>query len=131
MAKSTIVAGILLLVGVGLLINAAVDFSNFSNFEHAATYEGESFKIKGELVLSESIDYDPITNPNIFSFHMKDENGLAKKVIFEGTKPQDFERSEEVVLTGYMKGDIFYANDMLLKCPSKYKDEEIRFRAES
>jgi cytochrome c-type biogenesis protein CcmE len=27
-----------------------------------------------------------------------------------------------------MEGDIFQASDMLLKCPSKYKDQEIYVR---
>jgi cytochrome c-type biogenesis protein CcmE len=39
-------------------------------------------------------------------------------------KPQDFERSEQIVLTGKMRGEDFVASDMLMKCPSKYKDEE-------
>jgi cytochrome c-type biogenesis protein CcmE len=46
------------------------------------------------------------------------------------TKPQDFERSEQIVLTGSMNGDTFEASDMLLKCPSKYKDQEIYIRSE-
>ena len=29
-----------------------------------------------------------------------------------------------------MKGDEFHASDMLMKCPSKYKDEEIYIKGE-
>ncbi|MFN5363918.1 MAG: cytochrome c maturation protein CcmE [Bacteroidota bacterium] len=43
-------------------------------------------------------------------------------------KPQDFERSESIVLTGEMSGDVFQASEMLLKCPSKYKDQEVYVR---
>jgi cytochrome c-type biogenesis protein CcmE len=32
------------------------------------------------------------------------------------------------VLTGEMKGENFAASEMLLKCPSKYKDQEIYVR---
>jgi cytochrome c-type biogenesis protein CcmE len=46
------------------------------------------------------------------------------------SKPQDFERSEQIVLTGKMKGDEFVATDILMKCPSKYKDEEIYLKSE-
>ena len=46
-----------------------------------------------------------------------------KKVLYHGTKPQDFERSEQIVLVGKMKeeGD-FQASSILMKCPSKYND---------
>ena len=45
-------------------------------------------------------------------------------------KPQDFELSEQVVLTGQMKDDAFVATDLLMKCPSKYKDEEVYIKSE-
>ena len=74
--------------------------------------------------------YDPINTPNSFSFQMKDADGGSKKVIMKKAKPQDFERSETVVVTGRMEGDIFIADEVLMKCPSKYKDEELQLRAE-
>ena len=37
-------------------------------------------------------------------------------------KPQDFERSEQIVLIGKVQGDEFHASDILMKCPSKYND---------
>ena len=46
-------------------------------------------------------------------------------------KPQDFELSEQIVLTGEMRGEAFVASDMLMKCPSKYKDEEIYIKGNS
>ena len=61
---------------------------------------------------------------------MKDDEGLEKKVILNQSKPQDFEMSESIVVTGKMKGDSFVADEILLKCPSKYKDEEIYLKKE-
>ena len=51
---------------------------------------------------------------------------LERKVIFLGSKPQDFERSEQIVLTGKMKGDEFLASKILMKCPSKYVEDEMQ-----
>lgn len=62
---------------------------------------------------------------------MKDNEGREEKVILLKPKPQDFELSEQLVLTGTMKDDTFIASDMLMKCPSKYNDEEIYIRSES
>jgi cytochrome c-type biogenesis protein CcmE len=69
--------------------------------------------------------YDPVVNPNLFTFYLKDTNGKEVLVNLLKPKPQDFELSEQVVVTGDMQGDAFVANEVLMKCPSKYKDEEI------
>ena len=55
---------------------------------------------------------------------------MEYKVVFDGAKPQDFELSEQIVVTGRMKDDTFIATDLLMKCPSKYKDEEIYIKGE-
>jgi cytochrome c-type biogenesis protein CcmE len=57
-------------------------------------------------------------------------DGEEKKVVLNAAKPQDFELSEQIVITGKMKGDEFHASDLLMKCPSKYKDEEIYIKGE-
>jgi cytochrome c-type biogenesis protein CcmE len=41
-------------------------------------------------------------------------------VVYSNAKPQDFEKSEKVVVIGSMKNDEFIASSLLLKCPSKY-----------
>ena len=45
------------------------------------------------------------------------------KVVYHNSKPTDLEKSERVVLKGKMEADHFECKDILLKCPSKYKDE--------
>jgi cytochrome c-type biogenesis protein CcmE len=57
---------------------------------------------------------------------MKDKEGGEQKVIFKGAQPQDFRRSEQLVLTGKMKENVFYASNILMKCPSKYVNNEIK-----
>ena len=68
------------------------------------------------------IDYSPSENANLFSFYMIDKEGNEKKVFFKGAKPQDFERSEQVVVTGKYAEGAFHADKILMKCPSKYND---------
>ena len=82
----------------------------------------------GELVKDGEMFYDPIKDPNYFSFFLKDKDGEERKVVFKGTKPQDFERSEQIVLTGKMKGDEFVASKILMKCPSKYIEDELEVK---
>ena len=53
---------------------------------------------------------------------MYDNKGIENKVVLHKTKPQDFERSEQIVIIGKMEGEEFHANEILMKCPSKYND---------
>ena len=69
-----------------------------------------------------SMIYDPVKNPNLLSFTAVDSLGNTIKVIYN-TKPADIEKSERIVLKGRVEGDHFECQDILLKCPSKYKDD--------
>jgi cytochrome c-type biogenesis protein CcmE len=83
---------------------------------------GKEFHVAGKLNKVKELSYNPEQNANLFSFYLVDNEGLEKKVLFNGSKPQDFERSESVVITGKMKGEEFIADKILMKCPSKYND---------
>ncbi len=124
MKKSYILALGLIGLAIILLISASKDFSTYSSFQ-IASKSGQLVKIVGQLAKDQEIYYQPDKDPNHFSFYLTDKEGLTKQVILKAPKPQDFELSEQVVLTGIMNGDVFEAKTMLLKCPSKYKDEEI------
>jgi cytochrome c-type biogenesis protein CcmE len=50
--------------------------------------------------------------------------GGKTKVVYHYSKPTDLEKSERVVLKGKMQKDYFDCKDILLKCPSKYKDDK-------
>ncbi|GAB4493051.1 MAG: hypothetical protein OHK0019_16190 [Saprospiraceae bacterium] len=129
MKKSHILAIAIVAVAIGILISASKDVTTYSNFAQA-TQNGERVKLIGQLVKDRPVEYDPEKDPNYLGFYLKDEAGEVRKVVLRAAKPQDFERSESIVLTGQMQGENFEASDMLLKCPSKYKDQEIYVRSE-
>jgi cytochrome c-type biogenesis protein CcmE len=122
-----LIAMVALLAAVLVFINSGMEFSKYATFEEAQK-SGERVKIVGQLQKEKEIYYNPLENPNYFSFYLLDNQGVEKKVVLNSAKPQDFELSEEIVLTGRMEGDLFKASDILLKCPSKYKDEEVYLR---
>jgi cytochrome c-type biogenesis protein CcmE len=107
-----------------VVISTLTDSNTYANFEQAANNPGREYHVIGKLNREKTIDYNPQINPNQFSFFMFDENGVEKKVVYNNAKPQDFEKSEKVVIVGKMKGDEFVASSMLLKCPSKYNDKK-------
>lgn len=129
MKKIHLIAIVMIAVAIGMLINASGDMTTYSNFNDAIN-TGEKVKIAGQLSKDKEMYYQPEEDPNYFSFYMADSEGIEKKVILNAAKPQDFELSEQIVLTGKMKGEEFYASDMLMKCPSKYKDEEIYIKSQ-
>jgi cytochrome c-type biogenesis protein CcmE len=79
----------------------------------------------GKLQKEKEMVYNPIQDANYFSFYVKDQQGEECKVIYAGTKPQDFEKSEQIVLIGKMKADEFHASKILMKCPSKYNNDKV------
>ncbi len=128
MKRGPILALIVIAIGIGVLISAYGDAGTYGNFEASLEQPGKEMKVVGVLSKDKEVVYDPEVDPNLFSFYMKDDNGDEKKVLMNAAKPTDFNKSEKIVLTGKMVGDNFVASDMLLKCPSKYKDEEIYVR---
>lgn len=123
MNKNIIIAVVLIVAGILVFLNASKDVSTYANFKQAAN--GDNVKIVGQLAKDKPMLYDPQNSPNEFTFFMKDADGVEKKVVLQKPKPQDFEMSEQIVVTGALEGDTFVASEILMKCPSKYKDEEI------
>jgi cytochrome c-type biogenesis protein CcmE len=139
MKKIHIVGLILIASAIGIIVSMSADYTQYQTFSSAKGESNKSFQIVGQLVKDKEMVYDAEKNANYFSFYVQDKKGDVCKVIFNGTKPQDFERSEQIVLTGKMNGDEFKCSHILMKCPSKYKNdkldsgeyEETEFKAES
>ncbi|MCK9421801.1 MAG: cytochrome c maturation protein CcmE [Bacteroidales bacterium] len=113
-----------LVVIIAVVITTMTDSNTYSNFAEASAKPGKELHIIGILNRSKPIEYDALKNANQFSFYMIDDKGIEKKVVYSNAKPQDFEKSEKVVLIGSMQGDQFVAKSLLLKCPSKYKGKQ-------
>ncbi len=129
MKKTYIIGFLCIAAAIGIFFNASSDVSTYATFADAQVRA--KVKVTGTLDLDKEFYYDPNEDPNYFSFHMLDNDGVSRKVILTQPKPQDFELSEQVVVTGKMKDEVFVASEVLTKCPSKYKDEELLLRAET
>jgi cytochrome c-type biogenesis protein CcmE len=126
MNRNYIIALILIVVGIATFMSVSEDTTTYADFGSAKG--GERVKIIGKLSKDKPMEYNAEKNPNYFTFYMKDDKGVEKKVILTQPKPQDFEMSEEIRATGKMVGEDFEASELLLKCPSKYKNEEIAIK---
>jgi len=122
MKKTHILALIVIAIAIGSIVGTIQDSSTYVSFAEAKNNPGIEFHVIGELNKEKEMLYNPSENANLFSFYVVDKNGLEQKVVFNGSKPQDFERSEQIVLMGKMKEENFICSKILMKCPSKYND---------
>lgn len=124
MKKSHILAIIVIAVALGVIMSTISNSSTYESFTVASSRQGKEFHVVGKLNRSKPYEYHPEINPNVFSFYMMDNQGVERKVVLNKAKPQDFDKSEQIVIIGKMQGDDFMAKDILLKCPSKYNGEK-------
>ncbi len=124
MKKIHIVLLLMLVVAIGVVVSTFADSSTYEDFTTADAYPGKEFHIIGKLNTEKPINFDP-KQPDQFSFYMFDSKGLEKKVVYYDAKPQDFEKTEQVVIVGKSDGNQIIASSLLLKCPSKYNDEDV------
>ncbi|MES2431495.1 MAG: cytochrome c maturation protein CcmE [Bacteroidota bacterium] len=124
MKRTHIVLLIAIAISIGGLIMMSVDFSTYDTIASAKQKQGKYVHLIAKLDKSVPQDYDPAINPNYFSFTAKDSLGSSTKVVYRNSKPAEIDNSERVVLKGKMQGEIFECSEILLKCPSKYKDDK-------
>jgi hypothetical protein len=102
------------------------NLSTYETIASARQKEGKTVTIIAKLDGSRPMEYNPIKDPNYLSFYILDTLGGQAKVVYHYGKPYDMEKAERVVLKGKMNGDVFeitQKDGILIKCPSKYKDD--------
>jgi cytochrome c-type biogenesis protein CcmE len=124
MKKSSIFGLVVIAIAIAVIISVYANSSTYGSFTDARNTDSE-LHVVGHLDKKKELLYDATKNANYFSFYMTDNKGAECKVVFSGTKPQDFERSEQIVLTGQMQGKEFRASKILMKCPSKYTQDKV------
>jgi cytochrome c-type biogenesis protein CcmE len=131
MKKSNIILLVVIAVAIGVIISLVGDFSTYETFATAAKTPDREFHVIGKLEKSKQMVYEPEKNANYFSFYVRDKSGEVRKVVFDGSEPTDFEKSEQIVLTGSMgKDNVFHCSQILMKCPSKYKPDQVAMSKE-
>src|SRR5258708_18692006 len=107
MKKSSIFGLIIIAIAIEVIISTYSNSSTYGSFAEAKNTPSE-LHIIGHLDKQKTLFYDAAKDANYFSFYMKDKKGEECKVVFTGTKPQDFERSEQIVLTVQIEGNEFH-----------------------
>jgi cytochrome c-type biogenesis protein CcmE len=122
MKKSHIIALVIIALAIGAILTTVSDSSTYASFSTAAEHPHKTYHVVGKLNKEKPQDYSPQVDADLFSFFLVDNEGKERKVILHKAKPQDFDKSEQIVVVGKMKDDQFEASDVLMKCPSKYSN---------
>lgn len=124
MKRSHIIAIVIIAVAIGALVGSLSDSSTYADLDLAMANPGKEYHVVGVLDRSQEVVYEPSLNASLTTFTMQDLEGRTCRVYLNKAKPQDFERSERIVLIGTANANgEFEARDMLMKCPSKYNEE--------
>jgi cytochrome c-type biogenesis protein CcmE len=122
MKKLHIIAIVVIAIAIGVIFVSLKNTSTYADFQEALENPGKEYHVVGKLDKDAPQVYEPRINPDEFHFSMVDNKGVIKPVVLHKSKPQDFEKSEQIVLIGEMREGSFHANDILMKCPSKYNE---------
>jgi cytochrome c-type biogenesis protein CcmE len=133
MKKSHLFIIIVIAMAIAIIATTAGDASTYVNFDTAEQLAKSGSKkdihVVGELkkdaqgnVVGIREGADRVS----FSFIMVDDNGREQTVFYNEPMPTDLIKSEKVVVIGSYAGEDFNASKILLKCPSKYQEENVK-----
>ena len=133
MKNSSAISIVFISIIVIIIISTFGDASTYVTFSKAKNvYESGSltkFHVVGKLNKDEENNIEGLKKGDdkmSFTFQMIDEDGMKENVFYGEPMPPDFLLSEQVVVIGGYENNTFVADDILLKCPSKYTEENIK-----
>ena len=123
---------IFLSITIIIVISTFADASTYVSFSDAKSLYSVGKKspihVVGRLIKNEENKVIGIkkSDDNLsFSFDMIDEEGTIENVFYGEPMPPDFILSDQVVVIGSYNDKRFIAKEILLKCPSKYTEDQV------
>ncbi|MFN3998015.1 cytochrome c maturation protein CcmE [Algoriphagus sp.] len=134
MKKGHIIGLGIIAIAIVIIMTSIGDASSYESFNTAWEMkedgEDKSIHVVGQLKKDESgqvIGLDVREDKVSFTFLLVDNEGTEQKVFYNEPVPADFQRTEQVVVIGsYRDKEIFIADKILMKCPSKYQETEVQ-----
>jgi cytochrome c-type biogenesis protein CcmE len=133
MKKSSLIAILGIAIAISIIISTAGDASSYVSFEEAfeMSQKGNTTKIHvvGQLkkdAMGNVVGVRTHADKLSFTFVLVDDKNREETVFYNEPVPPDFYRSEQVVVVGAFRDNLFVADRILMKCPSKYQEEEVK-----
>ena len=109
--------------GVTAFKKSLTPYISFSEARRAGT----SVQVNGVLADPKAVRYDAAKSELVFA--LKDDKNEVMDVVYKGVKPVNFEQATNVVAIGSYHDGRFAADQLLVKCPSKYQAEAAKAAA--
>ena len=90
-----------------------------TSFDQVKSSTEDKLQTPGVVVKDKPAIFD--RKENAFVFTMRDPEREEMKVVYTGVKPGNFEQADKVVAIGKYRDGAFRADQLLVKCPSKYQ----------
>lgn len=134
MKKGHIIGLGVIAIAIVILMTSIGDASSYESFSTAWEMkqdgEDKSIHVVGKLkkdAVGEVTGLEVGEDKTSFTFLLVDNDGTEQKVYYNEPVPADFQRSEQVVVIGsYREKEIFVADKILMKCPSKYQETDVQ-----
>jgi hypothetical protein len=125
MKKTSVILLVLIAGAIAALMSYMGNLSTTETVTSAKQKPGKTVSLS-VAIAPNSLVYDPVKNPNYLTFTAVDSLGAKMPVAYYYEKPYDMEKSEKVVIKGKYEDGVFQIREqkgILVKCPSKYKDD--------
>lgn len=96
--------------------NLGRNAGRYGTFEHARN-TGQAVNIQGKWVNRGNL----VEDPNYIEFDLQDSTGTVSRVHYSDPMPANMVDAERITIEGKYHDDIFLAEKIYLKCPSKYE----------
>ncbi len=116
------------IAGIGIILVAILygafgfqeSFRSYTTSIEEARMSGRGVQLAG--FLGSMGEYD---EEGRWTFLMEDETGESMKIVYDNVRPSNFEHATSIVAIGHYDNvsQVFMADDLLVKCPSKYQEE--------
>ena len=134
MKKGHIIGLGIIAVAIIIIMTSIGDASSYESFSTAWEMkqdgEDKAIHVVGQLKKDNAGQVTGLEvgqDKTSFTFLLVDNEGTEQKVFYNEPVPADFQRSESVVVIGsYREKEIFVADKILMKCPSKYQETEVQ-----
>ena len=121
-AKTIVAVGLLLLATVIGVTSFRKTVTPYISFAEARRSEGLA-QVNGVLADKQ---YVLKQDEQYLSFRLKDDQGQVMPVVYHGVVPGNFDQATSIVAIGRYHDQAFEADQLLVKCPSKYQAEAER-----
>jgi cytochrome c-type biogenesis protein CcmE len=134
MKKGHIIGLGIIAIAILIITTSIGDASSYESFETALEMkkdgEEKAIHVVGQLkkdANGEVVGLNVREDKTSFTFLLVDNDGTEQEVFYNEPVPADFTRSESVVVIGgYKNEEIFVAEKILMKCPSKYQETTVQ-----